>query len=340
MVIKYHQKNMNAEDIIKQYEPELRLVDKELENIFKSDSELVPQIGKRIIQNGGKRLRPLYLLMSSDLSYYKERPRFILASIIEAIHTASLLHDDVIDDAERRRGKQTSHSIWGNQIVILIGDFIYANALRLAVGQENLAIIESLSYAIMKMTEGEVLQLYKIADPMITEEEYMTIISNKTGALFSTACKIGGILGGLDEEKINALSSFGLKIGIVFQMSDDILDFEADEKKLGKTLGKDLEEGKITLPLIYLMRSCNKFEKGEITEIITSNNDTKRRHGDGDSNLKKILNLFDKYNIIGEAFDKANEIMDDAKTELSAFEDSEEKEAMLIMADYALKRKK
>jgi len=330
---------MDVQEIFKKYEPELILVEKELNHIFESKVVFIPLVGKHLIEGGGKRLRPLSLLLSSDLSGYREKPRLILAGVIEAIHTASLLHDDVVDDAVMRRGKTTSHSIWGNQIVILVGDFIYANALRLAVGEKNLSIVEALSQAIMKMSEGEVFQLYKAADPSITSEDYLTIIAAKTGALFSAACRIGGILGNLDEERIEALANFGLKIGVVFQMSDDILDFDADEERLGKTIGKDLDEGKITLPMIYLLQSVDDAEREEITGIIQSK-DNPKRYGDNHKDLRKILQLFKQYHVIEESYHKAKKVVEDAKAELSIFEDSPQKEALLSMANYALNRRR
>jgi octaprenyl-diphosphate synthase len=277
--------------------------------------------------------------MSSELAGYSRNPRYVFAGVVEAIHTASLLHDDVVDGADVRRGRPTSHSVWGNQIVILVGDYLFANSLRLAVEQKNLPIIETLSRATAEMTEGEILQLQRIADPAITEEEYLGIIAAKTGALISAACTIGGILGGLTDDKVRALASYGLKTGIVFQMFDDVLDFNADETRLGKSLGKDLHEGKITLPLIYLLRDVNDAERDMITEIITST-DAKKGAKKLDRGLKNILKLFKKYNAIERTIDKAGRIIDEAKAELDLFEDSPRKAVMLTMADYALIRKK
>ncbi|HWR57437.1 MAG TPA: polyprenyl synthetase family protein, partial [Thermodesulfovibrionales bacterium] len=244
---------MRFEEAFSSYADELTLVEKGLKTIFSSDALLLPAIGEHIVGGGGKRLRPLFLLLSADLAGYRGDSRVILASIIEAIHTASLLHDDVVDGAELRRGKQAAHMVWGNQMVILVGDFLYSNALRLAVLQKNQRIMETLSGATTVMTEGEILQLHRIADPEITEPDYYKIISAKTGALISAACRIGAILGGLSQGEEDALGRFGMKTGIVFQMADDILDYMANEKGLGKKLGKDLHEGKITLPLIHLL---------------------------------------------------------------------------------------
>ncbi len=331
--------SIEVEEIFKTFEQDLKLLEEELAAIFKSSSFLIPAVSDHILKSGGKRLRPLYLLLSAELSGYRERPRLMLASVIEAIHTASLLHDDVVDGAEVRRGNQTSHTIWGNQAVILVGDYVYANALRTSVEQKNLAIIEALSKAIMRMAEGELLQLHKTADPMLTEDEYMSIISGKTGALFSAACRVGGLLGDLSEEKLDALTGFGLKTGIVYQMSDDILDFDADEENFGKMLGKDLEEGKITLPLIYLLKSANDPEREKIKDIIEYNDKDEDRDK-RDLDLKKIHSMLKKYNIIDLSLEKAKQLAHNAKRELFIFDDSPQKDSLLAMTDYAFMRRK
>jgi octaprenyl-diphosphate synthase len=324
---------MTIQDIFPIYRNDLTLVEKNLKEIFWSDAPLLPMIGEHIVEGGGKRLRPLFLLLSADLAGYRGENRIILASIIEAIHTASLLHDDVVDGAELRRGKQTAHMLWGNQIVILVGDFLYSNALRLAVLQGNQKVMEALSEATTMMTEGEILQLNKVADPEITEEEYYRIISAKTGALISAACRIGGIIGGLSDEKEDALARFGMKIGMAFQMVDDILDYMADEKGLGKKLGKDLDEGKITLPLIYLLGVAAAEETTEIKEMI--------RNGVTDEkDLKRILHLFEVYSVIEKSHRIAQELVREAKNELTLFPPSSEKDALMGISDYALERDK
>lgn len=324
---------MTLDDIFSMYDKDLDLVEKHLRTIFSSDSPVIPMVGKHIMGSGGKRLRPLFLLLSAELANYREENRIVLASIIEAVHTASLLHDDVVDEAELRRGKPTSHMIWGNQIVILIGDFLYANALRLAVLQKNQRIMETLSEATTMMTEGEVIQLHRVADPGITEGEYYRIISAKTGALISAACRIGGILGGLSSGEEDGLARFGMKTGIVFQMVDDILDYMAEEKGLGKKLGKDLGEGKITLPLIYLLKMSDDKEREGIKDII------KKRMPE-EKDLNRVLYLLDKYNAIEESLRVSQRLVIEAKEELRVFPDSASKEALLKMADYAVARDK
>ena len=321
---------MDLEEVFRLYEHELKIVEDRIKNLFKSHAFTIPLIGNHILDGGGKRLRPLILLLSAEIAGYKGDARLTLAGIIESIHTASLLHDDVIDGAEIRRGKSPAHSIWGNQVVILVGDFLYSNALRLAVQQKSQRIMEILSEATTKMTEGEILQLFKTGDPDITEGEYIDIISAKTAVLISAACRIGAILGSLPEDKENALARFGINTGIAFQMADDILDYMADEGKLGKRLGKDLKEGKITLPLIYLLKAASDTETEEVKNIIK---DGLRKRG-----LKRILKLFVKYNAIELSLKKAQNFISDAKTELTIFPDSPAKKALFTIADYSLLR--
>jgi octaprenyl-diphosphate synthase len=317
---------MDLEDVFGLYEPELRITEERIKDLFKSPVSTIPLIGRHLIDGGGKRLRPLILILSAELSGYKGDARLILGGIIEAIHTASLLHDDVVDGAEIRRGKSPAHSIWGNQVVILVGDFLYSNALRLAVMQRNQKIMETLSEATTRMTEGEILQLAKTGDPNITEEEYVDIISAKTAALISAACRIGAILGSLPEDIENALARFGMKTGIAFQMADDILDYMADEGALGKRLGKDINEGKVTLPLIHLLKTATDKELEEVKGII--------KYGLKRGSLKRIMKLFVKYNSIEHCLRKALNIVADAKTELEVFPDSPAKEALFTIADY------
>lgn len=311
------------------YKEEMRLVEDYLRGMFKSDVFLIPLIGQHLVGSGGKRLRPLFLLLSARLVGYTGRDHIALGGVIEAIHTASLLHDDVVDSAALRRGKPAAHSVWGNQAVILVGDFLYSTALKTAVLFKNQKIIEALSKATARMTEGELLQLQKLGDTAVTEEEYLKIVAAKTGNLISAACSMGALLGGCSPREEEALGAYGLKIGIAFQMADDILDYMADEGGLGKKLGKDLEEGKITLPLICLLRAVPEAEKKKIEALIKDLSD------DG---LKRILELFKEHNVLEESLSRARTLVEAAKSELRVFPPSPELEQMLQMADYALQR--
>jgi octaprenyl-diphosphate synthase len=217
-------------------------------------------------------------------------------------------------------------------LVILVGDFLYSNALRNAVMQKNQRIMESLSEATTRMTEGELLQLGRTGDPDITEEEYLEIISAKTGALISAACRIGAILGGQPRGKEDALADFGMKAGIVFQMADDILDYMAEEEELGKTLCKDLAEGKITLPLLYLLKAARPEEVTEIKAIIAE-----EFSGRGP---ERIMDLLKQYGSIEASLRKARSLIEAAKEDLAVFPDSPARQALATLADYSLHREK
>ncbi|NTU42643.1 MAG: polyprenyl synthetase family protein [Nitrospirales bacterium] len=328
---------MEVQDIFTDYSQELKTVEARLMDIFKSNVFLIPVIGAHILGSGGKRMRPLFLLMSADLCGYTGENRSRLAAIIEAIHTASLLHDDVVDGAETRRGRKTSHAIWGNPIVILVGDYLYSNALRLAVAEKSQKIMEALSESTTRMTEGEILQLHKTGDPDITQEEYFQVIAAKTGGLISAACRIGAILANEPEEREEALARFGMKTGIAFQLADDVLDYVARQEDLGKRLGKDLGEGKITMPLIHLLRVASDTEREEIKAIIAEAS----RAGNGDCpGLARIMDLFGRYNAIEESLKVARNLVDEAKAELDIFPSSSHKDALLAMAEYSMQREK
>ncbi len=330
---------MNVKDIFQTYAPELRQVEVELANVFASDVPLIPLVGQHLLGSGGKRMRPLFLLLSADLCGYFGRNRALLGAVIEAIHTASLLHDDVIDGAQTRRGKTASHILWGNHMVILLGDYLYSNALRIAVDQKNQKVIEALSEATTRMSEAEILQLNKTGDPAITEQEYFQIISGKTGILISAACRIGGALADVPEEQEMALRDFGLKAGIAFQLADDVLDYVAQPDTLGKKLGKDLEEGKITMPLIHLLRDASAEERDEIIDIIRHASSEDADQAGNGHYLTRILDLYARYDSIDKSMRTAQCLVEAACKVLGVFPDSPGKEALLVMAEYSMQRK-
>jgi len=333
---------MTTDEIFRHYNDELRSVESDLLSVFDSSETLISTIGKHIINGGGKRMRPLFLLMAADMCGYRGKERALYGAVIEAIHTASLLHDDVIDEAETRRGQQSAHKIWGNQIAILVGDYLYSNCIRIVVEMKNQKIMETLAAVTARMSEGEILQLNKTGDPFITVDEYYKIISAKTGVLISAACKVGAILAGQDTEREDALADFGLKTGIAFQLADDILDYIAMQDDLGKKLGKDLEEGKITMPMIHLLKVASDMEKQEIIRIIkeTSGATGGTTARQKKTNLKLITGLFSEYNSIEESFNIARGLVAEAKARLLPFPDSWHKDAMLAMSDYTLQRNK
>jgi octaprenyl-diphosphate synthase len=300
--------------------------------MFRTNVFLINAIGEHLVSSGGKRIRPLFLLVSAEMARYSGDDHIELAGIIESIHTASLLHDDVVDGADLRRGKPTAHSIWGNPTVILVGDYMYSNALRQAVLFRNQKIMESLSAATTGMTRGELMQLEFSGNPAITEEQYYEIVSAKTGGLISAACRIGGILAELPDDREEALGAFGMKVGTAFQMADDILDYMADEDDLGKGLGRDLDEGKVTLPLICLLRAVSGQERRELEALLEENL--------SEDGLKRILELFERYGILEESIKRARALVAEAKRDLDVFPASEARDRLYDMADYSLGRVK
>lgn len=323
-------KTETIQKVFASYDEELRLVEQKLLDFFESDVFLIPLVGRYLLKGGGKRIRPLFLLSSARLSGYKGQDHIALAAVVELIHMASLLHDDVIDNAKMRRGQPAAHSIWGNQVVILVGDFLYSNALRLSVSFKNQKLMEALSEATTRMTEGELMQMSKSGDTEISEAEYMKIISAKTGNLISAACRIGAVLAERTEDEEAALARYGLKAGSAFQMADDILDYMAEERQLGKRLGKDLEEGKVTLPLICLLDSAPSDIKDEVRTMI--------KNGVSENSLRRIVELLRRYDALEAAMAKARALVAEAKDELRVFKDCGTKEELFELADYALKR--
>lgn len=324
---------MRIEEVWRYYREDLASTEKKINEILEIANPFISAVGRHIFTGGGKRIRPFLAILCSKISGYSGEKASILASSIESIHTASLLHDDVVDGANIRRGNPPAHFLWGNQIAVLVGDFFYSNALRLANSLKNQRIMDALSSATAKMSEKELMQLSIKGNPSISEEEYMEIITGKTAVLMSAASRSGAILGGAPREKEEALAAFGLKLGMAFQIADDILDYRAEEKTLGKSLGKDLEEGKITLPLIYLLRKTTEEETEKVKAIIKAERLTRE-------DLDYILALLDKYNAIEQSYQKAYSILQEAKAELDIFEDSMEKRALLALSDYVLTREK
>jgi len=326
-------KKLTVQDIWDIYGKHLRSVEAQMMKDFASPVPEISTVGGYIVAGGGKRLRPLLVALGAEISGYEGDEVRILGSIIETIHTASLLHDDIVDGAEVRRGKPAAHSVWGNSVIVLVGDFLYANALRIAVSLKNQPIMEALSEATTRMTEAEILQLSRIADPNITEEDYLAIVQGKTAALMSAACRAGAILGKRPADEEEALARFGMKLGMIFQIADDLLDYRASEEKLGKSLGKDLEEGKITLPVIYLLREASPQDVGRVKEIVQA--DTLEQ---GD--LEHLMNLFARYHILESSTRRAEEILVQTKSELHGFPPSRARDALLAIADHALYREK
>ena len=269
--------------------------------------------------------------LCARLCGYSGRDHLLLGSLVEFIHTATLLHDDVVDDADVRRGRQAARKVWGNQISILVGDYLYSRAMCQLVEFRNQAINEALSEACRKMAEGEVLQLYYNGNPLMPEPEYLRIIEHKTAGLIAASCKIGAIAGGAVDDQQDALFRFGQRLGIAFQLADDTLDYAADGDRLGKTLGQDLRQGKATLPLLHLLQHCS----GRDREMIKDRMETRTL---SEEDLHRILNLMQEFGSIAYSMDRAQAFVAAAKRDLDLFEDGNPKRALSIAADYMVTR--
>ncbi|MEA1936182.1 MAG: polyprenyl synthetase family protein [Thermodesulfobacteriota bacterium] len=320
------------QDVLNRYAGDLKNVEEHMETYLHSEVRLIPEVSNYLISSGGKRFRPLLLLIASDLCGYKGENHYPLSAVVEFIHTASLLHDDVVDHAETRRGKASANNIWGNSASVLVGDFLYSKSFKLMTDHGNFPIIKLLSTTTNTMAEGEVLQLTKCGDIDINEKDYLSIVEKKTAILISAACAVGGILADAPETEIGALTRFGMRLGMAFQITDDTLDYIAVEDEFGKAIGMDLKEGKITLPLIRTLKKCSPEEKNLIKEIIKSE--------DPDvENIRKIVSLINKYKGINYALNKAKSYIDEGKALLEPFEKSKPKTSFLTISDYIIERR-
>ncbi|MCL2669193.1 MAG: polyprenyl synthetase family protein [Syntrophaceae bacterium] len=321
---------MQMQDVFRYFTNDLQRVEEYLEKHLRSEVQLIPEIIHHLISSGGKRFRPLLLLATAELCGNRggER-RYTLSAALEFIHTASLLHDDVVDRAETRRGKASANHIWGNATSVLVGDYLYSKAFQLMTDDGNPAIFKLLTTSTITMSEGEVFQLVKAGDISITEKEYLSIIEKKTSILISAACAIGGILGDASESQIEALTRFGMRLGTAFQLTDDTLDYVAKEEEFGKAIGQDLSEGKLTLPLIRTIKKCTPEERALIRKGIEEKDA---------GATAEIPVLIKRYDGIPYALAKAKTAIEEAKGFLALFPDSEAKTALIAIADYIIER--
>ena len=318
-------------DIWEAYRAELEAVEDQIRQNLDSQVALVNTVAAHILSSGGKRIRPLLVILCARLCGNTDRDPFLLGSLVEYIHTATLLHDDVVDDADLRRGRQSARKVWGNQISILVGDYLYSKAICRIVEFRNQPINEVLSEACRRMAEGEVLQLYYNANPSMTEAEYLRIVEHKTAALIAASCRIGAIIGGATTEHQDALFRFGQHIGIAFQLADDTLDYAGTGERFGKSLGQDLRQGKATLPLLHLLRQCNDSDRQMIRERMETRSLSEH-------DLVRILSLMHDNGSLMYAVERARAFVQAADRDLAAFEESPSKRALSIVADYLVNR--
>ena len=313
-------------------EEKLVLVEEKIKNKLNSDVALVKKMTDYHLETGGKKLRALLTLGSAKLCGYSKGGRDInLAACVELIHSATLMHDDVIDFSDVRRGKKTTNSIWGNQSSILVGDYLLSRCFEMMVEDGSLEVLRLLSSTSSKIAQGEILQLQHKDEIDMLEETYLQIISAKTAVLFSAATKVGAILSNKENKEKEALEFYGKNLGLTFQIADDTLDYNSELKIFGKKIGNDFYEGKVTLPIILLSQQINDLEKQNLKNIFKKNIKS-------ENDLKYTLELISKYKIINQCYKKAEYFINLASNSLSIFQDSKEKQILKKLTSFSLER--
>ena len=332
-VIKLSKKINNSYiELKKSVEDRLAMVDEKIEKKLESNVDLVKKMSSYHLETGGKKLRALITLGASKLCGYKKGTRDVnFAACVELIHSATLMHDDVIDNGEIRRGKKTLNKIWGNQSSILAGDYLLSRCFEMMVEDGNLEILKLLSSTSALISQGEILQLQHKGEVDMLEETYLKIISSKTASLFLAAAKIGPIITEKKNKYKDALDSYGKNLGLTFQIADDALDYNSDLKLFGKKIGNDFFEGKVTLPIILLFQKINDNEKRFLKDLFLKDNRT-------DNDLKLVLNLIKNKHIINECYKKAEHYINLASNSLNIFENSEEKNILKNLTTFSLER--
>ncbi len=318
--------------------PILALVKADMEGVNRiildkavSDVELIPELAHHLIDSGGKRLRPMLTIAGAKLVGYQGQGHIRLASSVEFMHTATLLHDDVVDESNTRRGKPTARLLWSNQASVLVGDFLLGQAFRMMVDVGSLPALKILSNAAAVIAEGEVMQLSAAKNTATTEDEYLAIINAKTAALFSAAAEVGATIAQRPAEEQAALRSYGKNLGIAFQLVDDALDYSGDSARLGKSVGDDFREGKITLPVILSFRRGNETERAFWKRTLTDG-----QINDGD--LEHAASLMKRHKAIEATFERARHYGSIARDALEIFPDSDAKHALAGVVDFCVSR--
>ncbi len=313
-------------------EDKLALTEEKIKLKLNSDVELVQKMTEYHIKTGGKRLRALLTLGSAKLCGYSKGSRDVnLAACVELIHSATLMHDDVIDEGIIRRGKETLNEIWGNHSSVLIGDYLLSRCFEMMVEDGNLEVLKLLSSTSSKIAQGEVLQLQHKGEVDMLEETYLKIISAKTAELFAASTKVGAILSDVENKEKDALEFYGRNLGLTFQIADDALDYNSELKMFGKTVGQDFFEGKITLPIILLFQKLDLIEKENLKEIFNKEIRDK-------DDFEKTISLIKKYKIIEECYQKAQHYINLASNALTVFEESKDKNIFKNLTSFSLAR--
>ncbi|UCD87570.1 MAG: polyprenyl synthetase family protein [Desulfobacterales bacterium] len=319
------------EQILESVQQDLAEIEVALTENLEPYLSMVSHVAKYIMFSGGKRIRPLLMVLSARLCGYKGNYDKTLSVVFEYLHAATLLHDDVVDDAAVRRGNPVAHSIWGNPATVLVGDFLLARSIAIAAKTDSVPIIDILAHTTAQMSEGEIQQLLHRGDLAVDEADYTEVIRRKTACLIQAACQVGALLAGAPEKQVEALRDYGYQLGIAFQMADDILDYTADTRILGKPIGTDLREGKLTLPVIYALNQATGEDRRRL-EIAIRDMDMM------EADFETVLKLIKKYGGIVYTRKRAQEHIEQAKTCLDMFGPSQPRKLLEQLADYVLIR--
>jgi len=317
------------EDVVVLTQDDMAAVDRLIETSLETDVALVSQVSRYIVTSGGKRLRPLIVLLASRALGYSGEQHFRAAAIIEFIHTATLLHDDVVDSSARRRGQDSANAVFGNQASVLVGDFLYSRAFQMMVDIDRMRVMQILADATNTIAAGEVMQLMNVGNPDLTEDDYTQVIYRKTARLFEAGAQIAAVLADKPEVE-GALADYGRYLGTAFQLVDDALDFNASAEELGKNLGDDLAEGKPTLPVIYAMRRADKQERELLRTAILEG---------GLEHLDRIQSVIESTGALQYTAARAQEAADKAIAAIAGIPDSDHKQALIAIADFAVHRR-
>jgi octaprenyl-diphosphate synthase len=310
---------------------DLQAVEEEIRQALDSPVGLIQEMGEYIAGAGGKRLRPMLLLLAARLAGYRGPRSVRLACVVELLHTATLIHDDVVDQAPLRRGRPSANAQWGDDASVLVGDHLYSKSFALLVRDNDGQVMETLARATVSMTEAEVFQLERKRSSLTTETDYVRIITQKTASFMSACCRIGALLGGLSSERVDALTRYGLDIGVAFQISDDALDFVADQDRLGKAIGADLREGKRTLPLIAMLERAATEDVDRVRQLL-------KNRSLEPAEVEEIRRLVLEHDGVDYARTRAQAYARAAKADLEAFVPSRERDTLALIADFVVER--
>ena len=314
-------------------ETDMQAVDDLITRRLQSDVVLVNQLSNYIINSGGKRLRPMLALLMARACGYGGNKHVDVAAIVEFIHTATLLHDDVVDESDMRRGKETANNVWGNQAAVLVGDFLYSRAFEMMVDVDQMRVMSIMAQTTNTIAEGEVLQLLNINDADTSEARYFEVIYSKTAKLFEAACQLGAVLAGLSEDQEKAVAQYGIHLGTAFQLVDDILDYIADSDEMGKNVGDDLAEGKPTLPLIHAMRTSLENNETADAELVRN-----AIEEGGLDYIDQVMSIIDKTKALEYTIEAAKRETQLANESLQTLPDNPFKTALIELANYSLSR--